>query len=203
MLSSLAKEHLDEAVCRNRGRPRDADVRKRILESALEMLEEFGFANTTADGIAQRAGASKATLYRWWPNKGAVLSEALRHAIAQELPFPNTGNLYDDIRLHLRKLVELLSGRNGRILTALLAAQSDPEAAETFQAVWRGPRTTAAKIALARDSSSALREHANVDVVLDALYGPLYYRLLTGGEAVTAAYADALADILVEGILKR
>jgi AcrR family transcriptional regulator len=68
------------------------------------MLEEFGFANTTADRIAERAGTGKATLYRWWPNKTAVMIEALREAVAQELPLPDTGDLYEDIRLQLRIL---------------------------------------------------------------------------------------------------
>ena len=63
---------------RGRGRPRDEEARNRILASALALLEDLGFSNVTMDAIAERAAASKATIYRWWPNKAAVLVEALR-----------------------------------------------------------------------------------------------------------------------------
>jgi AcrR family transcriptional regulator len=59
-MSTATKEQAAETVHPNRGRPRDEDARKRILDAALEMLEEFGFANTTADRIAERAGTGKA-----------------------------------------------------------------------------------------------------------------------------------------------
>src|SRR5438309_8399521 len=129
-MRALPKEAFDEVSQRGRGRPRDEYARQRILESALALVEEVGFANTTTDAIAEKAGASKATIYRWWPNKAAVLLEALREAVAQELPFPDTGNLREDIRVQLRNFVKLLTGRRGRVFKAFVAAaQSDPEVA--------------------------------------------------------------------------
>src|ERR1700685_1101926 len=104
-MPTLIKEHTEELNSRARGRPRDEVARKRILEAALELVEELGFACTTTDAIAERALASKATIYRWWPNKAAVLIEALREAVAQETPFPHTGKLGADIRLQLRNFV--------------------------------------------------------------------------------------------------
>src|SRR5579875_2792095 len=136
---------------RGRGRPRDAAARKRILQAALELLESHAFSEITTEAIAERAGASKATIYRWWPNKAAVLIEALREAVAQETPMPETGSLSEDIRIQLRNFVKLLTGRRGRIFKAFVAAaQNDPEVAETFRAVWIVPRRTIAKAALER-----------------------------------------------------
>jgi AcrR family transcriptional regulator len=202
-MSTATKEQAAETVHPNRGRPRDEDARKRILDAALEMLEEFGFANTTADRIAERAGTGKATLYRWWPNKTAVMIEALREAVAQELPLPDTGDLYEDIRLQLRNFVKLLNGRRGRIFKAfLIAAQNDPEFAEAFQTLWRKPWRRAAKLGLERHRRKVLRESIDLDAVLDVMYGPVYYRLLIGGNALSADYTDALTDIIVRGILK-
>src|SRR4051812_32411734 len=83
------------------GRPRDEVAKARILEASLELLEEQGFANTTMDAVADRAGASKATIYRWWPNKASLLIESLRDEVAHELPFPDTNDLAEDIRLQL------------------------------------------------------------------------------------------------------
>src|SRR5581483_952559 len=191
-----------EDAHRARGRPRCEDSRSRILEAGLELLEEFSFAEITADAIADRAGASKSTIYRWWPNKDAVLIEALREAVAQEFPFPDTGDLREDIRLQLHNFITLLTGRRARVFTAFVAAaQSDPEVAETFQRVWREPRRAAAKAGLERHRGKQMRQNADLEMVLDALYGPLYYRVLTGRGKFSEDYADALTEIVLKGIV--
>ncbi|HTW32240.1 MAG TPA: TetR/AcrR family transcriptional regulator [Candidatus Sulfotelmatobacter sp.] len=193
-----------EEVHRGRGRPRCEDSRARILEAGLELLEQFSFAEITADAIAERAGSSKATIYRWWPDKDAVLIEALREAVAQELPFPDTGDLREDIRQNLHNFIKLLAGRRGRIFTAFVAAaQSDPEVAETFQRVWREPRRKYLISLLERHRGKQMCQDADLEMVLDALYGPLYYRLLTGNRKFREGYADALTDIVLQGIANR
>lgn len=201
---SALKEEAAELNHRTRGRPRDSVARTRILEAALELVEDVGFSNTTTDAIADRAGASKATIYRWWPNKAAVLMEALREAVAQEQPFPDTGDLREDIRLQLRNFIKLLTGRHGRVFKAFLAAaQNDPEVAQTFRDVWMKPRREDAKAALARHRGRELRENADLDFLMDVIYGPIYFRLLAGHRPLTEKLADALTDVALEGIRKR
>lgn len=203
-MSAATKGQNQGIVHRNRGRPRDENAKKRILDAALEMLEEFGFANTTAEGIAERAGASKATVYRWWPDKRAIMIQAFREAVAQELPLPDTGNLREDIRLQLRNCLELLAGRHGRMFKSfIVAAQNDPEIAETFQTIWREPHRRTVKIGLERHGKEALHESVDLDLLVDVMYGALYYRLLLAGEALSADHTDALADIVFRGIGKR
>src|SRR5438309_5252135 len=90
---------------RGRGRPRSEVSRQRILDAALKTLEISGFTSSTMDSIAERAGASKATIYRWWPTKASLLAEALREAVAHELPFPETGDLATDIELQLQNFI--------------------------------------------------------------------------------------------------
>src|SRR5437588_7161765 len=109
------KEPCEETVQRGRGRPRDEVARARILEAALEVLQDVGFANTTTDAIAERAGASKATIYRWWANKAGVVIDALRKQVSRDTPFADTGNLEQDIQLHLQAFVEFLTGWRGRV----------------------------------------------------------------------------------------
>jgi AcrR family transcriptional regulator len=96
------------------GRTRDEEAKARILDASLEVLEELGYPGVTTEAIAERASASKATIYRWWPNKEAVMLEALREAVAQELPFPDTGTLKDDIRIQVHNFVKLLNSTRGR-----------------------------------------------------------------------------------------
>src|SRR5579871_1658870 len=119
------------------GRPRDEEVRKRILSSAAHLLESKAFDDITVDAIAENAGSCKATVYRWWPNKAAVLIEAFREKAARELPFPDTGNFREDIRLQLRNFTQIILGGRGKVFARFIAgAQADPDAAEAFREVW-------------------------------------------------------------------
>jgi AcrR family transcriptional regulator len=187
---------------RGRGRPRDESVRRRILKAALDLMDETGFDRVTLEAIAGRAGASKATVYRWWPNKAAVVIEAFREAIAPELPLRDTGSLRKDLTTQMRNFARVLSGRGGRMLRSFVAAaHSDREVAVAFRSIWGDPRRAEAKAMLRqKQASGQLRRSADLDLVLDSLYGPLYYRFLVKNEAPSQRYAAALADLVIEGL---
>src|SRR3954454_24194414 len=169
-LSTLTNEQqAEDCSLRTRGRPRSEVAKKRILEAALESIEELGFVSTTTDLIAERAGASKATIYRWWPTKASLLAEALRKAVAEEVPFPETGDLATDIELQLRNFIALLNGRLGRAFKAFVgAAQSDPEVAAAFLEDWVKPRRKEAKTVLERyQIQGRIAPQVDLDLVLD------------------------------------
>ena len=201
-MPTLSRSSGEELTTRARGRPRDEVARSRILEAALEVLENTCFTNATTDAIAERAGASKATIYRWWPNKAAVFIEALREATAQELPFPDTGDLREDVRLQLQNFVKLLTGPRGKTFKAFLAAaQSDPEVAEAFRSVWIKPRREQTKAVLkSHQKAGRLPPRIDLETVLDLLYGPFYFRLLAGHAPLSAAFASAIADLALQGL---
>ena len=90
---------------RSPGRPRSERARRAILRAANELLEGEGFAAVTVEAIAERAGVSKATVYRWWPNRAAVVMDGFLSTVSSEVPFPHTGRAREDIRLHMRRLV--------------------------------------------------------------------------------------------------
>ncbi len=199
-MTTALKTSQDDIV-RSRGRPRDEEARTRILQSALEVLEELGYANASTDAIAERAGASKSTIYRWWPNKAAVLLEALREAVAIELPFPDTGDLREDIRLQLRNFVKLLNAPRGRSLKAFItAAQNDPDVSEAFRSIWVRPRRDNAKSRLERYRGQTMRTDIDLELVMDVIYGPIYYRLLIAHANLCETYTDALADFVYAGM---
>ncbi len=191
-----------EPVVRGPGRPRDEEARKRILTAALELLEDVGFAQVTVDGIAERSGASKATIYRWWPNKAAVVIEAFRDAVAPEAPLADTGSFRDDVHTQVRNFARVLSGRGGRMLMAFIAAsRNDVDLATAFRTIWSNPRRVQAKALLKRSQKRGqLRKDVDLDMVLDALYGPLYYRLLAKNDKPSEKYADALAELGLRGV---
>lgn len=186
-------------TARTRGRPRDQMARQRILKAALELMEESTFAQVTAEAIADRAGAGKATVYRWWPNKAAVVIEAFREAVTPELPFPDTASLRDDLRTQARNFARVLSGSKGKMLRSfIVAARSDPDVAAAFRSIWSAPRRKEAKKLLRRKQANGqLRKDVDPDLVLDALYGPLYYRFLVKNEPPARKYAEALADLVL------
>lgn len=189
---------LDSPVKRP-GRPRDESARQRILDAALVLLEELGFAAATVDAIAARAGVGKATVYRWWPNKAAVVIDAFREAVVPELPFPDTGSIEEDIRVQMREFARLLTGRRGRTLAAIVAAaQSDADVAAALWENWLGIRRAEAKTALLKKPQWPA--HADPELLLDLLYGPMYYRLLLKHLPLSAEYAESIADLALKAI---
>ena len=188
------------------GRPRNEEARKRILDSATELLETRCFENITVDLIAEHSGAGKATIYRWWPNKEAVLIEAFRERIARELPFPNTGDIREDMRQQLRNFTEILyRGKRGGVFRAFIAgALNDPAVAKAFRETWIRPRRAEARKLFERYIAEGVADSSlDPDLAVELLFAPLYYRLLTGWGEITPEYLDHLVDTALRGYLKK
>jgi AcrR family transcriptional regulator len=191
-------------ITKRPGRPRDESARQRILDAALELVEEAGFAQVTTCAIAERAGVGKATVYRWWPNKAAVLIEAFREAVAPEVPFVDTGSFEADIRLQVEKFARMLIGPKGRMLAAILAAaQNDSDVAAALADYWIGPRRAEARAAMERKQQwKECAGDIDTGLLLDMLYGPLYFRLLTG-LPLSPEYADEVADFVLHALRRK
>ena len=89
----------------HRGRPRDPAVDEAILAAAVDLLGEAGYARLTMEQVAARAGVGKASVYLRWPNKVALVAEAIQHRSGVVPEVPNTGSLREDILLFLRALL--------------------------------------------------------------------------------------------------
>jgi AcrR family transcriptional regulator len=188
---------------RGRGRPRDEAARRRILQAALDLMDETAFTQVTMEAIAERAAASKTTVYRWWPNKAQLAIEAFREAVAPQLPLRDTGSLRNDLTTQMQNFARVLSGRGGRMLRSfLVAARCDPEVAEAFRSIWSDPRRAEAKAMLRQKQvTGQLRKDADLDLVIDSLYGPLYYRFLVKNELPSQKYAESLAALVIQGLI--
>ncbi|MEI9974112.1 MAG: TetR/AcrR family transcriptional regulator [Ignavibacteriota bacterium] len=195
----------DETPSRPPGRPRDESARDRIRDAALELLEEVGFANVTCDAIAQRSGTSKATIYRWWPNKAAVVIAAFVESVTPELPLREAATLEEYVTVHLRQFAKVISGRKGRLLAAVIAAaQNDPEVEAAFLSTWIKPRRALSRKAFQKlKNEGQLPERFDIEQVLDAMYGPLHFLLMVRHAKPTPAYAESLAAMLVHGLAPR
>jgi AcrR family transcriptional regulator len=186
------------------GRPRDEEVRKRILDSAAQLLEDRCFDEITVEAIAEQSGAGKATIYRWWPNKAAVLIEAFRERISRELPFPDTGDFRRDLRQQLSNFTEIIYwGRRGKVFRSFIAgAQADPEIAAAFRELWIRPRRGEARKLVERYMAQGIaRAGLDPDLAVELMFSPLYYRLLTGWGEITPDYLDRLVDTVLPAFL--
>jgi AcrR family transcriptional regulator len=184
------------------GRPRCEETRSAILRAAHELLESGGLGAFTIEGVAERSGAAKTTIYRWWPNKGALAMESLLGLAEKQSPFPETESARDDLRVHLHLYAKSLRGRAGKLLSGIVAeAQKDPSTREAFIRSYMAPRRQAARQLLERGvARGEFRPGLDVEGVCDALYGFFYLRLLFGHGPMDDAAVDQALDIVLNGI---
>ncbi|HEY0216367.1 MAG TPA: TetR-like C-terminal domain-containing protein, partial [Cellulomonas sp.] len=149
------------------------------------------------------AGASRMTIYKWWPSKGALAFDGYFSRVEHTLEFPDTGDLDGDLRGQLHTFVALLTQTPaGRVMAELIGqAQTDPELMTALLERYTVPRRERAVAAMLRARERGqLRADVDPQVVVDQLWGACYHRLLTPDHPLDAAFADALVDNLVRGI---
>ena len=198
---------MSEVVAASRGRPRSETARKAILAAAAELLLDRGLPGVSMDAVAERAGVSKATIYRWWPTKETLALDMLYNEWTKVTPQTyESGSLRLDLLALLGAWSRLASGRPyGRVVAALLMeARTDPVFSAEYQRRLVEPR---------RDQARAVFGHAlergeipagtNVEVAIDLLYGPLYHRLLHGHAPLDDQFVEDIVDMALRGIQPR
>ena len=136
---------------------------------------------------------SKATIYRWWPNKAAVVTDSFLEFIAQEIHFENTASQKAKLRRQTHKLAQIFSGQSEKIIAALVAeSQFAREVTDAFRSRWISVRREATKKVIHRGiCSGEFRVDLDVEAAIDALYGPIYYRLLIAHLSRAKLYRQA------------
>ena len=116
-----------------RGRSRDPEVDAAILAAAMELLAEIGYARLTMDQIAVRAHVGKASVYLRWPNKVALVAEAIQQHAAVVPDVPNTGSLPEDMRAFLRALLHSKMAAQRAVAAVSGEIASTPELAKAWR----------------------------------------------------------------------
>jgi AcrR family transcriptional regulator len=183
------------------GRPRSEPARLAILRSALKLLGENGFSDLTIEDVAEHASVGKATVYRWWPNKAALIADAFASSTTRKLRFPDTGSVHTDMRLQMRQVVKVFLSRRGRIVSAILGGgQSDRALIAAFRERFLWPRRREAYGTLRRGiARGELRKNIDMDLLLDSLYGPIYMRFLIRHDKLTPDFVDHLCKLVLGG----
>lgn len=188
------------------GRPRSSASRAAILKAAYQILRERGFAGFTVEGVAARAGAGKATIYRWWQTKGTLAIEAFLLAIAPRMDaVPVTASPIADLRRQVHVAAMLYRGRVGQLLREVIAlGQEDSETSRALRSDFLGPRRDAALTSLRRAiESGEISSGTDIQVLADALWGPIFHRLLVSRMPLDRAFIDKLLDLVLEGARAR
>ena len=187
-----------------RGRPRSERARKAILEAASELLLARGLSAVSMDAVAERAGVSKATIYRWWPTKETLALDALYTEWAAARPHPrDTGSLRGDLLSLLRPWARLAGSRPyGRVVAALLTeTHTDPVFAAEYRRRVVEPRRDQARAIFRRAiERGEIAADTKIEVALDLLYGALYHRLLHGHAPLTDRFTQDVIDLALAGI---
>jgi AcrR family transcriptional regulator len=190
---------------RRPGRPLEERPRRAAIEATLELIAERGIRGLTTNAVAERAGISKATMYRRWRTKEDLVVDAVA-ALVSEIPVPDTGSLREDARALLRDAVRLYAdSRPARLFPDLVAEMArNPRVADAVRSGFLAQRRDALREVLDRGRARGeLRADVDVELCLDLFGGVIYYRFLVTGGPLDERLADELTGALLDGIATR
>ncbi len=191
--------NLSESVSAGRGRPRSREAHEAILKATRALLDEHGPSGVTMEAIAARAGVGKPTLYRWWPNVQSLTMSVLMDASHLKSTDSQRTSAVNALKAQLKSMVLRLTGRTGRhVVSMLAAADTNSEMAKAFRSHFVLERRKEGKALLDQAvQNGEIRKISHVEVTLDLIYGPLFFRLLMGHAPLDDSFVDQLmADVL-------
>lgn len=179
-------------------------VTEAIMQAATDELVECGYRGLAMERVARRAGVGKSALYRRWPSKVDMAVQVLARLGLPTGPPPDTGSLRGDVRAMLQSTLGWLSEPRTRAVLPGLIAESDrnPALAEATAEHVTRPRLSWARNMLERSRDRGDLDGADIDVLLDLLIAPTFWRLVQG-RPVDDRYLDRLTDVVLDGLAVR
>lgn len=195
----MSPEPGDESAA-SAGRPRSEEAHQAILQATLELLSDVGYSALTVEGVAQRAGVGKATIYRRWPSKLPLVVEAFG-----QLPGfadVDTGSLERDVKTMLRGYLELFHKSPLPAVLPSLAGEraSNPELAQLFGPVMRGRREPLMRALERARQRGELPADLDLGLASELLVGPIAVRLFFTGRSLHPDLVDPIVDLALRGL---
>lgn len=180
------------------GRPRSEKSREAVIAAADELLNESDGRKLTIEAIARRAGVGKPTIYRWWPSLADVVLEVLLSQASAEIKVPSCETVQETLRLFLRQSMQTITAGVGVHLCYLMAqAQVDDEFRIRFREKFTNQRRRVLYSILQQAVYvGELERHQNLDLLVDIVFGAMWYRLLLGHLPMDESFADELTGII-------
>jgi AcrR family transcriptional regulator len=172
-----------------------------VLQAAIELLADQGLSGFTIEAVAHRAGASKATVYRRWKSRAALLVDALDLS-TQPLPLPATGQLRTDLIEVVSGLVALLNGQPfPRLMAAFIdAAEREPALKSLHAQITNRRREPLRHVLLQARQRGEILVTTDIELAVDLLAGPAFYQRLIAHQAFPHHYATAVVDYVLAAI---
>ncbi|MEE6451240.1 TetR/AcrR family transcriptional regulator [Gottfriedia acidiceleris] len=181
------------------GKKKEPRSRNAILNATIEMLELTNYSSLTIEAIASEAGVGKTTIYRWWENKAYLVLDAFLMTADSEFKFNSNDSIKDTFYQHMEALARILNSKIGK--STLTIVTENEEIAKKFYTSYLNLRRSEAKHLLqtAMDKGE-IQSTINSDVVLDMLYGPIYFQILIFKKVPDEDYINELLNHVMKGI---
>jgi AcrR family transcriptional regulator len=183
------------------GRPRDERADRAMLSATLELMAENGAHDLRVDDVAGRAGVGKATIYRRYRSKDELITAAIA-GLVSEIAIPDTGRTRADLLALMRSAVGVYRGSvEAAVMPSLVEAMSrDAELARLVREGFLARRRAALRVVLERGIGRGdLRGDLDLELALDVLGGPLFYRLLITGGPIDEQLAEGVVELILRG----
>jgi AcrR family transcriptional regulator len=183
-------------------RRRSQQSHQAVLQATVALLNEVGYRRLSFEGVARRAGVGKATIYRWWPNKAALVIEALNGEVPLR-PLPDTGDLEADLRTAIRLTVEITSAMpTCLILPALIADMiEDPSGTGPFAELISPHRASVVKLLDKARAQGRLPPETDTALMVDLYAGTVVYRATVSREPLDDVAIDQIVNLLLHGCI--
>src|SRR5438876_1887092 len=172
-----------------------------IMDAVYALLQKKSVRDLTMEEVAKRAKVGKPTLYKWWPTKATLVLAMLCERMAPNLETPTDLSAEESLRFRVRRLIDAFNGPFGKIVVGLIAeGQSEPAVLQEFFDRWVNPRRNATIADLQRGKNAGeLRPETEPELVNDAIFGAIYYRLLLRSGPLTRRFGEELVEQILRG----
>ena len=187
-----------------RGRPRNESCTADILDATLSLVAEVGIAALTVDAVANRAGVGKATIYRRWSSKEALMLDAWASCV-RPAEVPDTGSVHSDLLAILGRFDSPVHDRDlQRVFPQMIAAaRVNPEVADQYRefiAQRRVPMLTVLRRAVDRGE---IDRSIDLDIAHDMLVAPMLYRWMLTDQPIDAELVERVVSLVLDAISPR
>jgi len=178
-------------------RPRNADTHQAIITAAVRILKQEGLAKFTIERIAQLSGAGKPTIYRWWPNKTALLIEVFNTETNSYVTIPDLNSTHKELHAWFKGVWNMWqTSASGPAFRAILAQiQSDQTAMAFFNESFVPHRRKLLFDILERAQNRGELAGRDLDVIIDYCWGFNWYHLLTGTVPADAEILEVIETV--------
>jgi len=173
-----------------------------IMDAVFDLLKEKSASQLTMEAVAKRAKVGKPTLYKWWPSKAALIMAMFHERLAGKLEVPHTATVEEAIRIKALYLIKEFNGLFGKVMADLIAeGQSDPSILrELFESHISTRRASSLVDIEQAKANGELASNVNAELLIDAIFGPIYYGLLLRHTPLTEQYGNELIDQVFRGV---